>query len=59
VTLQLNDAEVLRVKVAFVDLEYEDIIVDVLETNQPAHYKDPNAAYTVAASDILSVRDSK
>jgi hypothetical protein len=58
VTLHLKDEEVLRAKVAFVDLEYEDIIVNVLETNQPEHYKDPNASYTVAASDIVSVRNS-
>jgi hypothetical protein len=59
VTLQLKDGEVLRARISFVDLEYEDIIVDVLETNQPEHYKDPNAAYTLAASDIISVRASK
>ena len=59
VTLQLKDGELLRAKVAFVDLEYEDIIVNVIETNQPEHYKDPNAAYTVAASDVISVTDSK
>ena len=32
VTLQLKDGEVMRARVAFVDLEYEDIIVDVLGT---------------------------
>jgi hypothetical protein len=58
VALHLKDGEVLRAKVAFVDSEYEDIIVNVLETNQPEHYKDPNASYTVAASDIVSVRIS-
>lgn len=55
VALQLKDGETLRAKVAFVDAEYEDIIIDVLETNQPEHYKDPNACYAVAASDIATV----
>jgi hypothetical protein len=58
VTLDLNDGEVLRAKVLFVDFEYEDIIVDVLDTNQPEHYKDPSACYTVDASSIVSVRVS-
>jgi hypothetical protein len=56
VTLDLNDGEVLRARVLFVDFEYEDIVVDVLETNQPEHYKDPSATYTVDASSIVSVR---
>jgi hypothetical protein len=58
VALHLKDGEVLRTKVVLVDSGYEDIIVDVLETNQPEHYKDPNASYTVAASGIISVRIS-
>ena len=33
VILPLTDGEVLKAKIAFVDLEYEDIIVDVLETS--------------------------
>jgi hypothetical protein len=49
------DGERLKAKITFVDLEYKDIIVDVWETNQPEHYKDPNACYTVRASDIASV----
>jgi hypothetical protein len=57
VAVHITDGEVLRAKVTFVDLEYEDIIVNVLETHQPEHYKDPYAAYTVAASDV-SVRNS-
>ena len=56
VSLQLKDGEVPRGKVVFVDLEYEDIIVKVLETNQPEHYKDPNACYAIAASDIVNMR---
>ena len=55
VVLRLKDGETLRAKVHFVDQEYEDIIVDVIETNQPEHYKDPNSAYTVQAAEILTV----
>jgi small nuclear ribonucleoprotein (snRNP)-like protein len=56
VVLHLNDGEVLKATITFVDLEYEDVIVDVLETTKPARYKGPkNAAYTVKAADILSV----
>jgi hypothetical protein len=58
VALHLKDGEVLRAKVLFVDSEYQDIIVNVLETNQPEHYKDPNASCTIAASDIVGVRIS-
>jgi len=32
--LCLLDGERLKVKVNFVDLEYEDVIVDLLKTNQ-------------------------
>ena len=55
VVLYLSDGEVLRARISFVDLEYEDIIVDVLQTNRPEHYKNPKASYTVRASDIASV----
>jgi len=53
--LRLVDGERLKAKISFVDREYEDIIVDVLETNPTEHYKDPNACYTVKASDVASV----
>jgi small nuclear ribonucleoprotein (snRNP)-like protein len=55
VTLQLKDGEVLRAKIAFVDVEYEDIVVDVIETTRPENYKNSESAYSVAASDVLSV----
>ena len=54
VVLALTDGEVLKAKVSFVDIEYEDIIVDVLETNRPEHYKNHNSAYAVKAADIAS-----
>ena len=48
----------MTARIDFVDLEYEDIIVKVLETNMPEQYKDPNADYTVRAADIVSVEKS-
>jgi hypothetical protein len=57
--LRLTDGEVLKARIDFVDLEYEDIIVKVLETNMAEQYKGPkNANYTVKAADILSVEKS-
>ena len=56
VVLRLTNDEVLKAKIEFVDFEYKDIVVEVLETNRPEQYKGPkNSAYTVKAADILSV----
>jgi hypothetical protein len=55
-TLQLADGEVLKAKICFVDFEYKDVIVDVIETDQPQHYRDPNASYTISAENILYVQ---
>jgi len=38
VTLRMTDGETAKVKVDFVDEEYEDIIAAVLETSRPEHY---------------------
>ena len=54
VVLRMTDGECATVKVLFVDEEYADLIVDVLETSSPDRYRDRSAAYTVAASDIAS-----
>lgn len=54
VTANLHDGEVAVVKIVFVDLEYQDVIVDVLESNRT--YSGPaNAVYTIRAADIASV----
>jgi small nuclear ribonucleoprotein (snRNP)-like protein len=53
VTLRMTDGEVLRVRVIFRSEEYNDIIVDVLETTRPERY-DPSSAYSFNAADILS-----
>ena len=47
VTLHLGDGQVMRARVAHVDAEYEDIVVDVLRTNRPQRYRDPRAMYAV------------
>ena len=53
--LRLADGEVLKAKINFIDLEYEDIIVDVLKTSRPENYKGPkNSAYTIRATDVIS-----
>ncbi|MFZ0953182.1 MAG: hypothetical protein WAN17_13005 [Candidatus Sulfotelmatobacter sp.] len=54
VTLRMTDGETAKVKVDFVDEEYDDIIAAVVETSRPEHYRAPCAVYTFAARDILS-----
>jgi len=56
VTLRMTDGEVAKVRVHIVDEEYEDLIVDVLETSRPERYRGHLAAsaYTFAATDIAS-----
>lgn len=55
VVLHLSDGELLKARLIFVDLEYEDVIVDPIETNQPQHYKYPKAVYTVPNAMIQRV----
>jgi hypothetical protein len=56
VMLRLTDGEVLKAQIDFIDLEYEDIIGDVLETGKPEQYRGPkSSAYTIKATDVLSV----
>jgi small nuclear ribonucleoprotein (snRNP)-like protein len=54
VTLRMTNGETAKVRVRVVDEEYDDLIVDVLETSTPERYRDRLAAYTFAASDIES-----
>jgi hypothetical protein len=57
VILTLSDGEITTAKIAFVDAEHEDIVVDVICTNRPDNYRDSNAAYTIAATELLSIED--
>jgi len=59
VTLHMTDGETAKVRVDFVDEEYEDIIVALLETSRPEHYRAPCAEYTFAAGDIVSAELSE
>jgi hypothetical protein len=54
VTLRMPDGEVAKVFVRFADEEYDDIIVDVLQSTRSQPYN-PASAYTFAAADIVSI----
>jgi hypothetical protein len=47
------------VKVNSVDVQYEDIMVDVLETNMPGAYPQfrQDSCFTIRAADILSASE--
>ena len=56
VVLNLHDGDIARVKIVFVDAEYEDIIVDIMHTNRPEQYKGPSdSAYTIRAANVAFV----
>lgn len=51
VTLRMTDGETAKVKVDFVDEEYEDIIAAVLEISRPERYRAPCAVHIFPAGD--------
>ncbi|HUQ49630.1 MAG TPA: hypothetical protein VM056_02860 [Terriglobales bacterium] len=57
VMLRLHDGEVSKVKIVWVSDEYQDITVDVLETNNTVNYHDPKAAYVIPVADIKSIEE--
>ena len=57
VTLRMTDGEVAKVRVGSISEEYDDIIVDVLDSTRVQPY-DPACAYTFAAADIVSAEQS-
>jgi hypothetical protein len=57
VTLRMRDGEIAKVKVNFVDEEYENIVALVVETS--CRHRAPCAMYTFAAEDIASVEPSQ
>jgi hypothetical protein len=59
VTLRMTDGETAKVKVSFVDEEYEDIFAAVLESSRPEQYRAPCAVHTFAAADIVSAELSE
>ena len=59
VTLRMRDGEIAKVKVNFVDEEYENIVALVVETSYPEHHRAPCAVHTFAAEDIVSAELSQ
>ena len=57
--LHLTDGETLTARISFVDLEYDDIIVDILETSRPERYAERKSAYAVKARDIVSAERTR
>lgn len=57
VTLRMTDGEVAKVRVFWFSEEYDDIIVDVLESTRSQPYN-PDSSYTFAATDIISAEVS-
>lgn len=57
VILKLSDGEITTGKIAFVDTEYEDIVVDIISTNRPANYGQSDATYTIAIADLIAVEE--
>lgn len=55
-TLRFHDGEIATVRVEFVDAEYEDIIVDIINTNRRDKYKGPSmSVYAIPAADLATV----
>ncbi len=54
VILHLRDGEISTAKIVFVDAEYEDIIVDIVQTNRPETYHKPIglSSFAVRLSDL-------
>ena len=59
VTLRMKDGEIAKVKVSFVDEEFENIIAVVVESSRPEHQRAPCAVHTFAAEDIVSAELSQ
>jgi hypothetical protein len=57
ITLRMTDGEIAKVRVGSISEEYDDIIVDVLESTRSQPY-DSASAYTFAAADIVSAEQS-
>jgi len=58
ITIRMNDGEIAKVKVNFVDEEHQDMIAAVEETSCPDHHRAACALRTFAAADIASVERS-
>jgi hypothetical protein len=51
----LSDGEILKARLYWVDEEYQDVIVDVLETTTPERYLNrENSAFCFPVTEIVS-----
>jgi hypothetical protein len=57
VIFKLKDGEITTAKIALVDAEHEDIVVDIISTNRPENYRHAGSAYTIAIADLVSVQE--
>jgi hypothetical protein len=59
VILHMRNGEITTAKIAFVDAEYEDIIVDIVQTNRPETYQKPigSSPFAVRLSDLDFIED--
>jgi hypothetical protein len=55
----MTDGEIAKVRICMLDAEYDDLIVDVLETSFPERYLSHLAAYTFSAKDISSAEPTE
>jgi hypothetical protein len=56
--LRLSDGEVSKVEILFVDVEYNDIIVQIISSSQPERYRHPGAAYAIRVADLAAIEES-
>jgi small nuclear ribonucleoprotein (snRNP)-like protein len=58
VRLVFSGGEIVTGKIVHIDLEYSDVIYDILETNKPEHYINPldAAAYCTPLKYIEAVQ---
>lgn len=59
VTIRMNDGEIAKVKVSFINEEDEDLIAAVAESSCADRYRGACALHTFAARDIASVEWSE
>jgi len=56
--LMLVNGEIMKVSILRVDSQYEDILVDIIDTNQPERYLHSKATYAIRISDLISIEES-
>jgi small nuclear ribonucleoprotein (snRNP)-like protein len=58
VVMELESGEVLTAKILMVDVEYEDVVVDVIRTNRPELNLKSDAVYAIALAQMITIRQS-